>query len=74
MHRQRVLAGAEPGEIDERGDVVGGDAIERVAAAAQREVDGRRHRLRLQVRAEVAQVHRLIAQRALERRRQDLRR
>ena len=26
----------EPGEIDERGEIVGGDAAERVAVAAQR--------------------------------------
>ena len=59
MNRQRVLAGPEPGEIDERREIVGGDTAERLAVAAHREIDRRRHRLGLQARAEIAQVHRL---------------
>src|SRR5262249_35569421 len=67
-----VLTGPEPGEVDERDDVVGVEVSHRVAVAAQCHVDGGGHRLGLKVRPDVTQVHRAMAHDAFERRRNDL--
>ena len=51
-----VFQARKAGEVDERGQIVGAHAVERVAIAPQRELDRRRHGLPLEVGAEIAQV------------------
>src|SRR5581483_1563009 len=73
VHVERVLPGAETADVDVRGDFVGRNPSEPLAAAAQRDVDRRRLRLRDQRRSDVSQVHRPIVDHALGRRRFHLR-